>query len=84
MSEQADTRRGRAQQSTKGPDPVALAHSASQALSAGDVMVPFVAGSLSDLLAVLREVPTDRLALVGYVGDDGDCKVLTAGDLRRA
>lgn len=36
MTNEVGTRRGRAQQSTEGPDPAALAHSSSQASAAHD------------------------------------------------
>jgi hypothetical protein len=38
--------------------------------------------SRDQLLAILRELPADAICLVGYVGDDGDYKALTAADLR--
>jgi hypothetical protein len=47
-----------------------------------DVTVPFVVDRKADLLAILRSLPPGTVALVGYVGDDGDAHALSEADLR--
>lgn len=42
----------------------------------------FVPGTLNELLATLRQLGQGELALVGYVGDDGDIHALTQAALR--